>query len=323
MKTASIERFFSLERPALSFEIFPPKTSAGWKNLYRTVEELDAVVPAYFSITYGAGGGGRERSFRLISEMNRISPTPMVAHLTCFGHSRLEITEIISRYEEAGVQNILALLGDSPLVGKPPAGQKVVQSGGREGRQKTEPGIRHDFLYAKDLVTFISCERPAIGVGVAGFPEGHHCSLNRIKEIEFLKEKVDAGADYIVTQLFFDNRDYVDFVRRCRLAGITVPIIPGIMPILSRSNMLRMADLAPRCRFPADLLGRIEACRDDREVAGMGIEWAIMQAKELIRGGVPGLHIYTLNRFSAGLEIARCLEPDFRACDSNVDIAWV
>ncbi|MDT8297118.1 MAG: methylenetetrahydrofolate reductase, partial [Spirochaetaceae bacterium] len=196
---------------------------------------------------------------------------------------------ILDRYAEGGVHNILALRGDDPTDGKLPPG---------------------DFPFAADLVDFIRSNHPQMGVGVAGFPEGHPSSSNRLDEIAKLKDKVDAGADYIVTQLFFDNRDYYDYVDRCRLAGIEAPLIAGIMPISSRKNMARMAELAPRTRFPASLIRTVKRADSDKRVEMAGTHWATEQVRDLLDNGVPGIHLYTLNNSASTLRIGESLGLD-------------
>ncbi|MCS7008342.1 MAG: methylenetetrahydrofolate reductase, partial [Chthoniobacterales bacterium] len=223
-----------------------------------------------------------------------------IPHLTCIGHRREEIYDILVRYSELGISNILALRGDPP---------------------KNRIGYDHsndEFPHAIDLVKFIRAfqghpDKRGFGIGVAGFPEGHPATPNRLLEMEYLKAKVDAGADYICTQLFFDNHDFFDFCERCELAGISVPIIAGIMPVTSLSTMRRMAELAGGSRFPAKLLRRIAAAGDDPfAVEKVGIEYAVEQCRELIENSVAGLHFYTLNQSSATREICRQLNLQFR-----------
>ncbi len=209
----------------------------------------------------------------------------VVSHLTCICSDKEETRAILQNYREHGINNVLALRGDKP------AGISSMADATK------------DFPYAIDLVSFIKKEYPDFGIGVAGFPEGHPETPNRMKEIEYLKEKVDAGADYIVTQLFFDNRDYFDFVERCALGGITVPIIPGIMPITTRKGMIRMSELALGARIPAPLLKKILNAENDDAVASIGIEWATSQVQDLIDHHIKGIHFYTLNMADATLKI--------------------
>lgn len=211
------------KKTSFSFEFFPPKTPGGWDKLFLTISDLIPLKPSWVSVTYGAGGSTRENTHNLVVRIKKETDLTVVTHLTCIEATRGDIMAILERYDSEGIYNILALRGDPPL------GQSSWEAG-PEG-----------FCYAIDLVAFIKKHFPHMCVGVAGFPEGHPETKNRLQEIEHLKAKVDAGADYIITQLFFDNRDYYDFCERCELAGITVPIIAGIMPVISRSGMIRMA----------------------------------------------------------------------------------
>jgi len=213
----------------------------------------------------------------------------VVSHLTCVGSTKNEIEQILQRYKESGICNIMALRGDPPK--------------GIARFVPTEGGFR----YAAELVEFIRKNFPSMGIGVAGYPEGHPETPNRLLEMEYLKRKVDAGADYICTQLFFDNRDFFDFRDRCRLAGITVPLVAGIMPITSRKGMMRMAELAQGARFPGRLLRDIARAETDELVAKVGIHWATEQVYDLVDNGVEGIHFYTLNRSRATLEIYQSL----------------
>ena len=200
-----------------------------------------------------------------------------------------EIAEILDKYAESGINNIMALRGD------PPKGQKdFVQAEG-------------GFRFAAELVDFIKRRHPQMGVGVAGFPEGHPTTPNRLEEIEFLKQKVDAGADYICTQLFFDNRDFYDFRERCELAGVQIPIIAGIMPLLSEKALIRTSELALGARIPAKLMKAFRRTEDDKQARQVGIHWATEQVRDLLENDVAGVHFYTLNRSSATKQIYRSL----------------
>lgn len=277
-------------KPALSFEFFPPKTPEGSETLFQTISELKPLEPAYVSVTYGAGGSTRQLTHDLVVRLSRELGLTIVSHLTCVGASKDEIRQILERYQESGISNILALRGDPP---KEAAGVFKPHPDG--------------FHYAAELVTFIKKYFPQMGVGVAGFPEGHPETPNRLKEIEHLKAKVDAGADYICTQLFFDNHDFYDYQERCALAGINVPIIAGIMPITSRKGMQRMAELSLGSRFPAKLLRALARAEDDEYAENVGIHWATEQVRDLIDHGVAGVHFYTLNKSKATLKIYQSL----------------
>jgi methylenetetrahydrofolate reductase (NADPH) len=277
------------KRTTFSFEFFPPKTPEGWDKLFLTISDLIPLKPSWVSVTYGAGGSTRENTHNLVVKIRKETDLTVVTHLTCVEASREDIAAVIRRYDDEGIHNILALRGD------PPVGC---------GPWKTDP---RGFAYATDLVAFIKENFPHMCIGVAGFPEGHPESRNRIQEIEHLKAKIDAGADYIITQLFFDNRDYYDFCERCELAGIRAPIIAGIMPIVSRSGMLRMAELAARARIPAPLMRSVLRAENDKAVERVGIHWATEQVRDLLHNHAKGIHFYTLNNADATLKIYESL----------------
>ena len=272
-------------KPVFSFEFFPPKKDEDWETLFETIAALSPLNPSYVSVTYGAGGSTRSRTHNLVAKIQKETGLTVVSHLTCICSDKDETGSILENYQNNGINNVLALRGDKPA-----------------GSASIDEAIK-DFPHAIDLVRFIKTNYPEIGVGVAGFPEGHPETPNRLKEIEYLKEKIDAGADYIVTQLFFDNRDYFDFVERCTIAGITVPIIPGIMPITTAKGMIRMSELALGARVPASLMSKVIKAGNDREVASIGIEWATHQVQELIDHNIKGIHFYTLNLADATLRI--------------------
>jgi methylenetetrahydrofolate reductase (NADPH) len=275
--------------PAISFEFFPPKTQRASEELFGSISALMPLKPAYVSVTYGAGGTTRERTHDLVVKLKRETDLTIVSHLTCVGSVRDEIHQILVKYQENGIHNIMALRGD------PPQGSNQVE-------------IPADgFPFAYDLVLYIKQQFPAMGVGVAGFPEGHPGTPNRLIEMDHLKRKVDAGADYICTQLFFDNRDFYDFCERCEVVGIKVPIIAGIMPIGSRKGMARMSELALGARFPAKLLRAMERAETDAAAEHVGIHWATEQVRDLIDNKVKGIHFYTLNKSKATLKIYESL----------------
>lgn len=278
--------------PTFSFEFFPPKTVETAETLSRTISDLQLCAPAFVSVTYGAGGTTRDATQELVLRLRRENELNTIPHLTCVGHSEHEISVLLERYAEAGVSNILALRGDAPR-NSPSAGQG-------------------DFPHAADLVAFIRrfSERHGhdFGIGVAGFPEGHPGTPNRMLETEHLKAKIDAGADYICTQLFFDNHDFYDFRERCQISGIDAPILAGIMPITSLGGLKRMAELAAGARFPAKLLRALaRANGDDAAVRRIGVHYATTQCADLLDHGVDGIHFYTLNQSSATMEIFRSL----------------
>ena len=289
-----IRDIFKRQRTTFSFEFFPPKGPEAAESLFGTIADLERLRPTFVSVTYGAGGSTRELTNDLVvrlQDQTRLNPMP---HLTCLGHSEAEVHAILERYARHSISNILALRGD------PPAGQ---------------PGFDRSndaFARAVELVGFIrrfndSGAHPdaaGFGIGIAGFPEGHAETPNRLLEIDHLKAKVDAGADFIITQMFFDNRDFYDFRDRCRLAGITVPIIAGVMPITSLPGMRKMAELALGSRFPASLIRAINRTGGDPDaVRRVGVHWATEQSRDLLDHDVAGIHFYTLNRSKATQDI--------------------
>lgn len=281
----NIRDILNQDRTTFSFEFFPPKTPEASEQLFANIRHLAALSPSYVSVTYGAGGSTRELTRELVARILRETSITVVSHLTCVGATQDEIRQVLDSFASSGIENILALRGDPPK--------------GTPGWEKTPGG----FGYAGELVSFIKKHFPSMGIGVAGFPEGHPNTPNRLKEIDYLKAKVDAGADYIVTQLFFDNRDFYDYRERCEMAGITVPILAGIMPITSLKGMKRMAELALGARFPARLLKALARAEDDDHAAKVGVHWATEQVRDLIDNNVRGVHFYTLNKSQATLQI--------------------
>jgi methylenetetrahydrofolate reductase (NADPH) len=294
---------FAEHPTTFSFEFFPPKTDAASEALFANIAQLQALEPDFVSVTYGAGGATRELTHDLVVRIQRETNLTAVSHLTCVSHNRDELAAILDRYAASGIENVLALRGDPP---------KEMPNYDRS---------KDAFQYAAQLVEFIRGHRPkaaksngkplkkhrGFGIGVAGFPEGHPDTPNRLKELAFLKAKVDAGADYVCSQLFFDNRDFYDFRERCDLAGIKVPIIAGIMPVTTKAGLTRMAELAAGSRIPAALLRAIERCEEDDDVARVGVHWATTQCFDLLNTQVRGLHFYTLNRSDATRDIYKNL----------------
>ena len=271
---------------SFSFEFFPPKTEKASNRLFESIKELAPLKPSYVSVTYGAGGSTRERTHNLVIKIKNTTGLTVVPHLTCVGSTKDEIYKIMERYSKNGIENVLALKGDIP---------------------KDDNKVTGEFSYAKDLVKFIKENFPDICIGVAGFPEGHPETPNRIKELDYLKEKVDSGADYICTQLFFDNHSFYDFSDRCKFSGINIPIIAGIMPITTTKGMNRMADLSPGTNFPAGLLKAVNRVENESLVQNVGIHWATRQVFDLIDNNVKGIHFYTLNKSNTTLEIYKSL----------------
>lgn len=282
-------------KPTVSFEFFPPKTIESQEQLYTTIRDLEKIQPNFVSVTYGAGGSTRELTHELVVRLKTSSTLDPIPHLTCVSHTEAEIAAILERYAAAGVSNILALRGDPP---------------------RNQPDYDHSrdtFPQAADLVRFIKKftghpDKRGFGIGVAGFPEGHPATPNRLLEMDYLKAKVDAGADYICTQLFFDNHDFYDFRERCAIAGIDAPIIAGIMPVTSLSSMKRMAELAGGSRFPAKLLKALQRAGESTSaVREIGLHYATEQCADLLDNGVTGIHLYTLNQSTATREICQRL----------------
>jgi methylenetetrahydrofolate reductase (NADPH) len=281
-----------------SFEFFPPRSDAGWEVLFQRIADFEALDPSFVSVTYGAGGSTRRQTHELVvrlKDRTRLDPIP---HLTCVCHRAAEIDEILERYAAHGISNILALHGDPP--------REVV------GYDRS----RDEFKYAADLVrhirAFNETERHpdprGFGIGVAGFPEGHPETPNTLTQMDHLRAKVDAGADYVCSQMFFDNRVFYDWRERCELAGIRVPLVAGIMPITSVQTLYRMAELAGGTRFPAPLLRQVYRFQDDPDaVHRIGTHWATEQCRDLIDRGVRGLHFYTLNQSDATRQIYQTL----------------
>jgi methylenetetrahydrofolate reductase (NADPH) len=293
-----IQDVFASDQTTVSFEFFPPKTAADAEVLYENIAHLETLQPSFVSVTYGAGGSTRQLTHDLVLRLKQTTTLDPIPHLTCVCHSEREVEEILEKYAEAGVSNMLALGGDPP---------RDIQNYDR----KTDA-----FQHAAELVRFIRRmnergthpDRKGFGIGVAGFPEGHPSTPNRLDELDHLKAKVDAGADYICTQLFFDNHDFYDFRERCELAGIRVPIIAGIMPVTSTGGMKRMAQLALGARFPAKLLKALGRAGSDAEaVKRVGVHWATEQCRDLLDNQVRGIHFYTLNKSDATREIYQSL----------------
>jgi methylenetetrahydrofolate reductase (NADH) len=287
-----IRDIFAEIRTTFSFEFFPPRSEAGAAELFSNIKELEVLRPTFVSATYGAGGSTRELTHELVVKLKTTTTLDPIPHLTCVCHDEAEIEAILRRYAAARISNIMTLRGDVP--------------------QKNGEGAWKSFRYAAQLVRFIKQfnerslhpDKRGFGIGVAGYPEGHSETPNRLVEMDRLKAKVEEGADFIVTQLFFDNRDFYDFRSRCELAGIRIPIIAGIMPITSVGGMKKMADLALGARFPAALIRAINRTGGDEEgVRRVGVHWATEQCRDLLDHDVSGIHFYTLNRSTATREI--------------------
>lgn len=283
------ELFAAATKPTFSFEFFPPRTPVAAKTLQRTLDQLEGLSPDFISVTYGAGGTTRELTEDLVVQLGNRDAYKPIPHLTCVGHRESEVLALLTRYAEAGVSNILALRGDLP------SGQ-------------SEDG---DFAHAADLVRFIQAfnerglhpDPKGFGIGVACFPEGHPNTPNRLLEMDHLKAKVDAGADWLCTQAFFDNHEFFDFRDRCDLAGIEVPILAGILPLTGAAGMKRMAELAGGMRYPAHLMRALARAGDDDAFRRIALHHATEQCMDLLDHNIDGIHLYTLNQASPVLKV--------------------
>ena len=277
-------------RPVVSFEFFPPKTDEGDRNLLeKTIPALLKTKPDYCSVTYGAGGSTREKTLRIVDSIQRSHGLTAVAHLTCVCSTREQIAELLGQIRALGVKNLLALRGD------PPGG----------GEFEPTPG---GFEFSNELVRFIR-EQGDFSIGVAGFPEGHiACKAGKITDWQHLKTKIDAGADFVITQLFFDNADFYEFRdHMTKKHGVKVPIVPGIVPILSASQIKRFTAMCG-ARIPAPLGARLEELGDnDEATAQFGVEYASRQCEELLAAGAPGVHFYTLNKAASTVRVLQNL----------------
>jgi methylenetetrahydrofolate reductase (NADPH) len=280
-----IQQIFKNHETTFSFEFFPPRTPESVETLRRSIEQLTPLSPSYVSVTYGAGGSTRQLTHDLVTRLQQETDLTVVSHLTCVGSTIPEIHAILETYQANGIHNIMALRGDPPRG----SGPFVPTADG--------------FNNATELVAHIKKNFPRFGIGVGGYPDGHPETPNRLKEMDYLKAKVDAGADFICTQLFFDNHNFLDFRERCVLAGIKVPILAGLMPITSRKSMQRMAELSGGSVFPAKLLRALSRAENDEYAEKVGIHWATAQALDLLDNNVKGIHFYTLNQSKATTQI--------------------
>jgi methylenetetrahydrofolate reductase (NADPH) len=273
---------FARERgePVFSFEFFPPRTDQGVAALFQAVEALRPLAPAYVCVTYGAGGSTRARTLELVKRLKHEIEIEAMAHVTCVGASRDELAAVLDELAEAGIRNVMALRGDPP-----------------RGETSFTPHPQ-GFRYASELVAFIRSEpgRWPFCLGAAAYPEGHLETRDPARDVANLKVKVEAGADFLVTQLFFENERYFQFVERARGAGISLPILPGIMPIQTVEQIERMTRMCG-ASLPRSLQAAMDVRREDPEAAReLGLAYATLQCSDLLRRGAPGIHFYTLNR---------------------------
>lgn len=268
--------------PLFSFEFFPPKTPKGEESLYQVIDELRDLKPGYVSVTYGAGGSTRDKTIDWVTKIKHEHGVEAMAHLTCVGASRAELGRVVDELTGRGIENILALRGDPP-----------------RGDTSFKPAA-DGFAHASELVSFIRSRGAAVAIGVAGYPDKHIDAPDLESDIRRLKEKVAAGADFIVTQLFFINENYFSWADRLRSPeiGIRIPVIPGIMPITARSQVDKFISMCGAA-LPESLRRAIEGAKDDDEVTEIGIAHAAGQCRELLASGAPGIHFYTLNKSPA------------------------
>ncbi len=292
MKVTDILRF-ARERgePVFSFEFFPPRTDEGERQLFHTVEALRPLGPAFVSVTYGAGGSDRARTVDLVKRLKRDVEVEPVAHVTCVGTSRDEVARVLDDVAAAGIQNVLLLRGE------PPRGERSF--------------VPHPegFAHASDLVAWVRSQpgRWSFCVGGAAYPEGHPETRDLARDLAHLRTKVEAGVDFLVTQLFFDNAHYFRFVERARAAGIAVPVLPGVMPLTSVDQIERFTAMCG-ASIPSPLRAAMEVRRADAEASlQLGVAYASLQCADLLRRGAPGVHFYTLNRSPSSRAILAAL----------------
>lgn len=274
---------------ALSFELFPPKTEAGVEALFRHAATLVSFEPTYITCTYGAGGSTQDRTLEIAARVRREYGLPVATHLTCVGRTADQIRDYLRRAIEADVQNVVALRGD------PPQGETEFKA------------IEGGYRYANELVAMIRSDFPSMGIAVGGYPEVHQEATSPEADLDYLKLKVDAGADAIITQLFYDNNDFFRFRDRCVAAGIDAPLIPGLLPVTNVKQVKRIASLCG-AKLPSKFLADLEGCGDDAEAQfEVGVDQATAQTQGLVDGGVPGIHYYVLNKSEAASRVLRAV----------------
>jgi len=282
------ELYSGATEPVFSFEFFPPKTEEGEQNLYDALKQLRELQPAFVSVTYGAGGSTRDKTIEIVSRIRAEYGLEAMAHFTCVGATETQLRETLDQMVAAGLENVLALRGDPPV--------------GQEEWTKTDGGLE----YSRELVELIR-DNYGFSIGAACFPETHIHATSPDDDLRYLKEKVDAGAQFLISQLFFDNAKYFEFVDRARAIGIDVPIVPGIWPITNVAQIQRVTKLSA-CSLPGQLLEELHARAGEPEaVVQFGVAYATLQCAELLAGGAPGVHFYTLNRSPATRAILSAL----------------
>jgi methylenetetrahydrofolate reductase (NADPH) len=280
-----ISERFQTGKPVISFEFFPPKTDAGFAPLFRSIADLQALDPGFVSVTMGAAGSTRSKTVDLVIRIQRETGLTAMAHLPCVGFEREQVGTILTQLAEGGVENVLALRGDPPA----------------DNADFVQP--KDGFGFANDLIDYTRQQNPELCIVAACYPETHPEARSAQDDLDHAKRKVDAGAELLITQLFFENARFFSFMDRIRAAGITVPVVPGIMPIVSRAGVKRMTSMCG-CEIPSELNAQLEAVGDDEAATReLGVRWGTMQCRELLDSGVPGLHFYTLNKSSATRQI--------------------
>ena len=281
-----ISELLATGRTVRSLEFFPPKDAIGVEALRQTALALKRIAPDFVSVTYGAGGSTRERTAQVSRLLRSEIGFTVMPHLTCVGHTRAELHGVADQLHVDGYRNIMTLRGDPP-------------KGSAEFKAATD-GLRH----ASDLVALLKARHADFCLGVAGYPEKHPEAVSPDADLDNLKRKVDAGAAFVTTQLFFDNAVYYRFVEKCRARGITVPVVPGIMPVLSLKQIKRFTEMCG-ASLPEKLSKRLEAAGDHPEIVeSVGNEWAVTQIRELLAQGAPGYHLYIMNRAKSALALA-------------------
>jgi methylenetetrahydrofolate reductase (NADPH) len=281
-----ISQFFDHKRPLRSLEFFPPKDDAQMETMRAAAASLKRIAPDFVSVTYGAGGTTRERTSKASEMLRQEFGFTVMPHLTCVGHSRAELEEIADRIHSAGFRNIMTLRGD------PPKGETAFAV--------APDGLR----YASELVALLSSRHSDFCLGVAGYPEKHPEAASLESDLDNLKRKVDAGAAFVTTQLFFDNSSYYRYVEQCQRRGINVPIVPGIMPVLSLKQVQRFTSMCG-ASLPQKLVTRLEVAAENTDVVEtIGIDWALTQIRDLVAQGAPGYHLYIMNRAKSALAMA-------------------
>lgn len=282
-------------RFGLSFELFPPKTKAGERAMYQHVEKLAKLSPSFITCTYGAGGSTQSKTLEIISEVKKRFSLPIASHLTCVGATRDDLRAYLQQAESQGVDHIVALRGDPP-----------------KGETEFKP-VANGLSYANELVEMIKSEFPSFGIAVAGYPEKHQEAPSLEVDLQNLKRKVDAGADSVVTQLFYVNDDFFRFRDQCQTLGIEIPVVPGLLPVTNLAQIKRITSLCA-AKLPKEFIDKLSEREDDADwQLKVGVEFATNQVQELIDQGVAGLHFYVLNKSEATLQVANQVSPPLTA----------